>query len=553
MDAAGKFVASAAGQSPAIPFAAAARAHDTARATTLLSGFALASPVAGLAFEVSLAWRFGTSAPVDAFRVAALLLAFGQQLFVFQILPHIVVPVFTEYRAAGRETEGWLVALSLANLISLPALLISFAAFLRPEAIVDFLAPGLAGEGRATTALFLRWFLLAYPPMVWSGVAAGILYAHRIFWLPPAVQIANNLILVTAVLALGRTRGPMSLVFGVLLSTALGLALYMSRLLPLMRRAGARFPWRFDFRHPGVRKALRLAMPLVGMVFLMQWGSVVLSRALSLLPSGSLAEIGYVWKMGALVLFVPLSLSTVLFPRFAEARFGPAGDEFREICTRALRMALFISVPLACWFAVLRAPVVTLLYAHGAFSADAAATAARLFGLLVLASPAFAAYASMEKMLYALGKTHVPMLAQLASAALLTVFCGMVADRSGIEGLMILVGPVVGAMTASTLFFALHRGNRAFRWREILPSTLRVLALAAASAGLARQTSLLVGLVAPAVFSAALQTLSGLAVGASVFAAASLILRVPEAEACARYLRWAGESVAQSIQQAVQP
>src|SRR5712692_10574883 len=96
--------------------------------------------------------------------------------------------------------------------------------------------------------------------------------------------------------------------------------------------------------------------------------------------------------MGALVLFVPLSLSTVLFPRFAEARFGAAGDEFREICTRALRLALFLSIPLACWCAGRRAPMVTRLYKHGAFSADAKAMVARLFGVLVLGSPAFAAY-----------------------------------------------------------------------------------------------------------------------------------------------------------------
>jgi putative peptidoglycan lipid II flippase len=295
-------------------------------------------------------------------------------------------------------------------------------------------------------------------------------------------------------------------------------------------------------------------VPLLGMVFLMQWSSVVLNRALSLLPSGSLAEFGYVWKMGALVLFVPLSLSTVLFPRFAEARFGAGGDEFREICTRALRMALFISVPLACWLAVLRAPVVTLLFERGAFSAQAAATAARLFGLLVLASPAFAACASMEKMLYALGKTHIPMLAQLASTALLTTLCGVTARQFGIEGLMMLAGVIVCYVVSAGLFLVLQRRYRAFRWREVVTSTLRVLALATASAGIVRQTSLLLERVgAPAQLSAALQTFGGLAAGACVFAVASLVWQVPEALACTRYLRWIGSVVPRRFQHAVHP
>ncbi len=538
--------AASAAPAPQIPYSA-------ARQATGLSVLALLSPIAGLAVEIALAWRFGTSPTVDAFRVGALLLIFGQQLFVFQILPHILVPVFSEYRARDEEKEGWHVALSLANLLSVPALLVSLFAFFWPEPIVDFLAPGLAGAGRATTVLFVRWFLLAYAPMVWSGIAAGVLYAHKVFWLPPAVQSASNVILVALILTMGRMLGSAALIGGVLISAALGLALYVSKLLPLMRRSGARFPWRFDAAHPGVRKALRLGLPLVGMVFMMQWASVVMNRTLSRLDSGSLAEFGYAWKMGALAGLLPLSLSTVLFPRFAEARFGTRSEEFSDICTRALRMALFLSIPLACWFAVLRAPVVTLLYKHGAFSAGAAAMAARLFGLLVLSVPAAAAYATMEKMLYALGKTHIPMLAQLASAALLTLFCGVVAERGGIEGLMALAGPLVGAMTASILFLALHRGCGAFRWREIVPSTLRVMLLAVASAGIARQTSLLIGLLGPAAaIRAALETLGGLVAGAGTFGVGSLVWQVPEAVACAGYLRWAGDAVAKRFQRAVQ-
>ncbi len=38
------------------------------------------SPIAGLGVEMALAWRFGASGIVDAFRIAALMIIFGQQL-----------------------------------------------------------------------------------------------------------------------------------------------------------------------------------------------------------------------------------------------------------------------------------------------------------------------------------------------------------------------------------------------------------------------------------------------------------------------------------------
>ncbi len=524
----------------------------TARKATTLSGLALLSPIAGVAAESSLAWRFGTSPTVDAFRVGALLLTFGQQLFVFQILPHAIVPVFTEYRTRGQDKEAWHVALSLANLLAVPAVLVSLLVFLRPEPIVDFFAPGMAGEGRATTSLFIRWFLLTYAPMVWSGIATGVLYAHKVFWLPPAVQLASNAILTAMILTLGKTLGAGCLILGVLLSSALGVVLYAGKLLPLMRAAGARFPLGLDTAHLGVRKALRLGLPLLGMVLLMQWASVIVNRALSELPSGNLALFGYSWKMGALVLLAPLSLATVLFPQFAEARFEPREDEFRATCTRALRMALFIAIPLTCWFYVLRAPVVVLLFERGAFSSAASATVSRLFGLLLLSSPAFAAFAYLEKMLYALGKTHIPMIAQLGTAVLLTALARFTAFHFGVDGLTVLAGPAVGYMTALGLFTVLYRRHQAFLLREVLPFALQVCAVALTSAWIASQARALLERVSvPPLLSLGLVTAGGLAAGGGVFLAASLAWQIPEAVACSQYLRWGGNAILRRMQDMV--
>src|SRR3989454_7530384 len=147
--------------------------YATARAAATLSGLAVLSPLAGLAVEIALAWRFGASPTVDAFRVGMLVLVFGQQLVVIQILPHAVVPVFAEYRGRGQEKEAWHVALSVANLLLVPAILFSVLVFFHPEPIVGLLAPGLAGGARETAAVVVRWFVPAASLLGWHGVAGG--------------------------------------------------------------------------------------------------------------------------------------------------------------------------------------------------------------------------------------------------------------------------------------------------------------------------------------------------------------------------------------------
>src|SRR2546425_12717493 len=157
--------------------------YATARAAATLSGLAVLSPLAGLAVEIALAWRFGASPTVDAFRIGMLLLVFGQQLFVIQILPHAVVPVFAEYRGRGQEKEAWHVALSVANLLLVPAILFSVLVFFHPEPIVGLLAPGLAGEARETGAVFVRWVVPAASLLVLEGVVAGGAVAPQSFLL----------------------------------------------------------------------------------------------------------------------------------------------------------------------------------------------------------------------------------------------------------------------------------------------------------------------------------------------------------------------------------
>src|SRR5207253_11236963 len=82
--------------------------------------------------------------------------------------------------------------------------------------------------------------------LVWNGVAAGVLYAHRVFWLPPATQLAGNVAIVLSILSLGRTLGAASLVLGVMISAVISAMLYLVKCIPLVRQAGALFPWKSE-------------------------------------------------------------------------------------------------------------------------------------------------------------------------------------------------------------------------------------------------------------------------------------------------------------------
>jgi len=512
--------------------------HVVARSAGLISLLALLSPLAGLLVEMALAWRFGAGPAVDAFRIASLLLLFSQQLFVLQILPHAIVPIFSEFCARGQQDQAWQTAFSLANLLLLPAGLLVLLAMVYPQFVVRFLAPGLAGEAQAVAILFLRCFLPVCVLMVWTGVATGVLYAYRIFWLPPAVQFAGNLVSIVLILALGRTLGPSSLILGVWLATLLSLALYLAQLAPLMRQAKARFTWTFEWKHPGVRKAFGLAVPLLGTLFLSQWIAVVVNRALSVLPPGNLATFGYAWKLGQVVSLVPISLATVLFPRLADARFGSPESEFRDLCTRALRMALFVTVPPTCLVYALRSSLVALLFERGVFDAHATQAVSQLFGLTLLGTPAAVITVFLDKIFFARQQMWVPTWARGISAVLLAALAPFFVARLEAEGIAMLLS-ALSCLTVAVLTSVLAYRARVFSFRELASFAAYLLALAVVTTWLGVHAGLVLGRLAklPS-FSLELTTVAGLTVGALLFFGVSLGFAVPEAQECSRYLRW---------------
>jgi len=171
--------------------------YSTARSTAGIAGLSVLSPAAGLAVEMAVAHRFGTSAAVDAFRIALAVVFLGQQFFVGLLFPNIIVPLFSECRAQAREVEAWRSTIVLANLALVPTLMLSALLFAWPNTVVWILAPGLAPQTQEWAGFFLRWFGLSLVPFLYGGAALGLLYSQRIFWTATDAQLLYNVVLVS--------------------------------------------------------------------------------------------------------------------------------------------------------------------------------------------------------------------------------------------------------------------------------------------------------------------------------------------------------------------
>ena len=293
----------------------ATKPYATTRSMGMLTLLSLLGPLSGLAVEMALAWRYGASATVDAYRIAMLLIVVGYQLFFSNLLPHVVIPMFTEYRAKNSELEGWRLAFTLAVILGFGSLVFIGWVWLKPEQLVALLGPGLSPSGWADAEFLLRYFSLALLLMAWAGIASSMLNVYRIFWILPVAQLLPNLFVIMAMLWVGGAVPVETLAFGLLFGYVAMFGLFAYGLNYVRMSINIRINDLFKFSaHEGLKKAMRLSIPLLFGVCVGQWGIIVINRVMSELPPGTLAEFGYAWKLLALVGLLPAGLATVIFP-----------------------------------------------------------------------------------------------------------------------------------------------------------------------------------------------------------------------------------------------
>ncbi len=257
------------------------------RAATLVMALFFLSRVAGLAREMIISARFGTSADLDAylaaFRVPDLLF----QLIAGGALGSAFIPVFAGCVARRDLTGAWRVFSAVTNLVLLLLTAVTIAtAAAAPWLVSTILAPGFSPAQQALTADLMRWMLISTVIFGVSGIIMGVLNSFNHFLLPALAPVLYNLSIIAGAWFLAPTLGVHGLVIGVVVGAALHLDV---QLFGLWRR-GARYYVTLGLADRKVHEVARLMGPRVlglAAVQLNFWVNTILASAL---PAGSLSR-----------------------------------------------------------------------------------------------------------------------------------------------------------------------------------------------------------------------------------------------------------------------
>jgi putative peptidoglycan lipid II flippase len=468
------------------------------RAGLIVSGAFLVSRMLGWVRVVVIVNAFGGPGDID--RLDEFFAAFRLPDLVFQLvaagaLSSAVIPIVSGLLANGEESRAWRIVSTIANLMLVGLIGLGVVVFVMAPALMPIIAPGWEDEpGRwARTVDLTRIMILSPIFLALGSLVTSVLNARGRFAASAIAPIVYNLAIIGAALVLAPTLGVTGLALGVV-GGSLGHLLV--QLAPL-RRIGFRYERRIDLAEPEARQALKLMAPRALGLGAGQITFVVVTSLATTLQDGAVTAFNTAFTLLQIpigVIGVPLGI--VLLPSLSREAAGGRIEEFAALVSRALRLIVFVMLPITGIAIVLRHELVVLLFGFGRFDRATLDLTAQTLLAFLTGLTAHALIAVLARAFYARQDTKTPVAAAILAVLVNSTLAGLLVGPLGLPGLALAIA-IAAWLETAILAVLLQRRLPELALRPIASLAVRSLAVAIggslAAAGVAAGLDLALG------------------------------------------------------------
>jgi putative peptidoglycan lipid II flippase len=427
-------------------------AGGLARAGLIVSGAFLVSRLLGWVRLVVIADTFGASADLDAFFAAFRIPDLIFQLVAAGALSSALIPVVSGLLANGDDARAWRVVSTVISLMLCGLGILAGLMFVLAPVVMPAITPGFGPAQLDRTVGLTRIMLLSPIFLSMGAVATSALNAGGRFAASAIAPIVYNLAIIGGALLLAPTFGVTGLAIGVVVGS-LGHLLVQVR--PLAR-LGYHFEPRVDWDDPHARQALLLMVPRAFGLGAGQITFIVVTALASTLGTGAVSDFNIAFTLLQIpigVIGVPLGI--VLLPSLSRATAVGRELDFADLLTRALRLLLYVMIPIAGLLAVLRRPVIDVLFGGGKISDPDLDRIATTLLWFLTGLAAHASIAVLARAFYARQDTLTPVLAAVAAVALNSSLAIVLVGPLGLSGIALAIA-VAAWMEAIVLLAVLR-------------------------------------------------------------------------------------------------
>lgn len=374
------------------------------------------SRVLGLVREQVMAYYFGAGMATDAFVTAFRIPNLLRDMFAEGALSSAFVPVFKDKLVSQSEQAAFRLARIVVTALLLAVGFIVILGVIAAPLLVYVSAHGfMAVPEKFHLTVSLTRVMFVYLLLVSvAALVMGMLNSFGRFGIPALSPAMFNVGTVVTVIVLYEyfDQPVYTLALGVVFGGVGQLAIQ----LPSLWRIGFRFRLCFDFLDEGLKRVVRLLMPMIVGLSGGRINILVSTLLASFLMEGSISFLNYSYRLMHFPLGVfAVALGTVALPRVSEMVARKEHNKLSDTYMETLGLNLGVVVPSAVFLALMAHEIIDLIYHWGAFSqADVHHTATALrhyaYGLI-----GFAAVRVTAPFYYAFEDSRLPMRLSLIS------------------------------------------------------------------------------------------------------------------------------------------
>lgn len=339
------------------------------KSTSIFSAMTFLSRILGFLRDMIVAHIFGATGMTDAFFVAFKIPNFMRRLFAEGAFSQAFVPVLAEYKQQRSHEDLQIFVNYIAGTLSGILCIVSVIGLSAAPLLIMLFSPGFPHDG-SRFELASHMLRITFPYILFislTAFAGGILNTHNRFAGPAFTPVFLNITIIIAAIYLAPYLAEpiTALAWGVFAGGVVQLLFQY----PFLKHINLvpRFKWRWC--DSGVQRVLKLMLPAIFGVSVVQIGLLIDTMFASFLPTGS---ISWLYNSERLMMF-PLgvfgvALSTVVLPHLAKKFADKSEKEYSYTMNWGIQSVLFLGVPAAIGLIMLAGPLLTSLFNYGKFN-----------------------------------------------------------------------------------------------------------------------------------------------------------------------------------------
>ncbi len=386
-----------------------------ATAALIVMSSIILSRLTGFIRETTLSWKVGLSWVQDAYNAAFSVPDLMYTLLVGGTIGAALIPFLSGSIEKGEEKEGWKAVSTFISVIFAGMIILCTLGMIFAPEIIPIVTPGFETESPRTLELAISLSRILFPSvsfLMLAGICNGVLNTYRKFAAAAYGPTIYNIGCSISILIFA-DENPESME-KVAVGVAVSAAVYFLFQLCFALKDLKNYKPAFDLKDARFIKLFRQAVPSLLSSSISQVNVIISLSFVSFVAlEGSVSAFrnaNSIWQLpyGIFAMGIGTAILPTLSRKFASGELG----DFKHILIKSLNSTIFLTLPSAVGFIILREPIIRAIFQWGGrFTEEHVPIVASILLLFATSMITQSVVTSMNRAFYAMHNTKTPLFA----------------------------------------------------------------------------------------------------------------------------------------------